>query len=76
MNFFQHETLLSTTRVECKEHGVKTVAVPWSQSGSGFSLLFELMVMILAREMPVESVARIVGKNGPRIWRVIEHYVG
>ena len=38
-------------------------------------MLFESMVMILAKEMPVESVARIVGENGPRIWRVIEHYV-
>ena len=32
-------------RVECSEHGVVTVAVPWSEPGSGFTALFEALVI-------------------------------
>lgn len=43
LNFFQHKTLLHARqpRVECPDHGVKTVEVPWSRPGSGFTLLME-----------------------------------
>jgi transposase len=51
------------------------VEVPWSRSGSGFSLLFEALIMILSREMPVAAVSRLIGESDNRIWRVIEHHV-
>jgi transposase len=37
--------------------------------------LFEEVVMALAREMPVNAVARHVGVTDQRIWRVINYYV-
>ncbi|NOX76581.1 MAG: transposase family protein [Gammaproteobacteria bacterium] len=41
--------------------GTKRVEVPWARSGSGFTLLFELLLLMLCKEMPVAKVARLVG---------------
>ena len=77
LNFFQHYCFISARvpRVKCPEHGIHRTKVPWSRPGSGFTLLFEQVVMSLAREMPVNAVARFVGVTDKRIWRVIRHYV-
>jgi transposase len=78
MNFWQHATYLSARvpRVECPEHQVRQVAVPWARPGSGFTLLFEALVMALAREMPVAAVSALVGEHDTRLWRMVRHYVG
>src|SRR5260221_2907916 len=78
MNFWQHATYLSARvpRVECPEHQVRQVAVPWARPGSGFTLLFEALVMALAREMPVAAVSALVGEHDTRLWRMGRHYVG
>jgi transposase len=43
LNFFQHKTFLHARqpRIECPDHGVKTIEVPWARSGVGFTLLME-----------------------------------
>jgi transposase len=77
LDFFQHHCYLKARvpRVNCPKHGIHRVAVSWSRPGSGFTLLFEQVVMSLAREMPVNAVARHVGVMDTRIWRIIKHYV-
>lgn len=77
LNFFQHEAYLQAPvpRVECPEHGIKQVEVPWARKGSGFTLLFEALVMALVREMPVAAVGRLVGEHDTRLWRILHHYV-
>ena len=77
MNFFQHEAYITAKvpRVKCKACGVKHVAVPWARSGSGFSLLFEAMIMALAKDMTVNAIAAFVGEHDTRLWRIIHHYV-
>jgi transposase len=78
MNFWQHATFLSARvpRVECPEHKVRQLAVPWARAGSGFTLMFEALVMALAKEMPVAAVANLVAEHDTRLWRVVRHYVG
>jgi len=77
LNFFQHEAYLHARvpRVRCEEHGVLQVAVPWAREGSGFTLLFEALAMLLMREMPVTAASRIVAEQDTRLWRVLLHYV-
>lgn len=77
LNFFQYETYLHARvpRVRCGACGVKQVEVPWARPGSGFTLLFELLVLSLAREMSVAAVAEMTGEHANRLWRILEHYV-
>ena len=77
LTFFQYECLLEARvpRSDCPEHGVQSVAVPWAREGSGFTLLFEALVMLLCREMPMAAVADTLEEHDTRLWRVAAHYV-
>lgn len=77
LNFWQYETLLqaSVPRVRCEKCGVHQVKAPWAREGSGFTLLFEAMTMLLSAHMPVTEAAKMVGEHDTRIWRIVKHYV-
>jgi len=79
LNFFQYEAYLHARvpRVNCPNEGcgVKQVHVPWARAGSGFTLLFEALVMTMARDMPVNVIARLLSVTDTRLWRVINAYV-
>ncbi len=60
---------------QCPEHDVHLVSAPWAREGSGFTLLFEALVMAMVREMPVLTVSRLVRETDQRLWRVLDHYV-
>ena len=77
LNFFQHHCLITAQvpRVKCPEHGVLLANVPWARKGSGFTLLFEQVLMTLVREMPASAAARIIEITDKRLWRIVEHYV-
>lgn len=59
----------------CDEHGIRTGDVPWVRKGSGFTLLFEVLILALVRAMTVNAVARLVGERDTRIWRVLDQHV-
>ncbi len=63
LDFFQHQAYLHARvpRVRCPEHGVHLVAVPWARPGSGFTMLFEALVLTFAKVMPMSKVAVSVG---------------
>ena len=79
LNFFQYEAYLHARvpRVNCPNEGcgVKQIQVPWARAGSGFTLLFEALVMTMARDMPVNVMARLFSVTDTRLWRVIDSYV-
>jgi transposase len=77
LNFFQHQAYLNARvpRVRCETCGIRQVHVPWARPDSGFTLLFEAMVMTMVSAMPVAAVARIVDEHDTRLWRVVHHYV-
>jgi transposase len=77
LNFFEHYCYLTAPvpRVKCEEHGYPRINVPWARKGSGFTLLFEQAAMMLVREMPVLSAARMMGITDKKLWRIVEHYV-
>lgn len=77
LDFFQHAAYLHARvpRVECARGcGVAKITVPWARAGSGFTLLFEALVMSMIREMPVAAVAALVGEHDTRLWRIAHHY--
>ena len=77
LSFFQHQAFLNARvpRIRCQTCGVKTVSVPWARPGSGFTLLFEALIMTLVPAMTVLSAAGLTGEHDTRLWRVLHHYV-
>jgi len=77
LNFFQFKTYLHcrVPRTECDKCGVKQVKIPWARKSSGFTLLMDSLIVLLAQHMPAKTVADLIGEHDTRIWRVLEHYV-
>ena len=77
LNFFQHECVLEvrTPRVTLPDGSVHLVKPPFAGKLSGFTLLFEALVLMLARQMPFAAVARIVGISAYRVLAICRRYV-
>jgi transposase len=78
LNFFQHKTFLHARqpRIQCPDHGVKTVEVPWARPGVGFTLLMEAFILVLVQGgMTPAQAARLIDEHDTRLWRVLQHYV-
>ena len=78
LNFFQYrcELVANVPRVWCREDGVHLITeLPWASAGSSFTLLFEAFVMLLAEQMPVAAIARLVQEEDTRLWRLISRLV-
>ena len=77
LNFFQYAAYITARvpRTDCPECGAKSVEVPWARAGSGFTLVFEALVMWLAKQMPMAAVAQTVDEHDTRLWRIVHHYV-
>ena len=77
LNFFQHECHLHAPvpRVKLDDGQTKLVVPPWSGKLSGFTLLFEALLIQLCRAMPVHNVSQMTGVSDYRIWRLLERYV-
>jgi transposase len=77
LDFFQYKAYLHARvpRVRCAEHGVRQVPVSWARPGSGFTLLFEALLITFAEAMPVARIAKFTGEQDTRIWRVLDGYV-
>ena len=55
----------SLPRVSCKEHGVRTVRVPWSEPNSRFTRLFEHMAILMLQSTLVQSKAAVLLRLSP-----------
>lgn len=77
LNFFQHECHLEVRvpRVKLPDGKVALIEPEWAGKLSGFTLLFEALVLMLARQMPFAAVARIVGESWHRVYAVCAKYV-
>ena len=70
LNFFQHKTFLHARqpRIECPDHGVKTVEVPWARPRAGFTLLMEAFILVLVQGgMTATQAARLVDEHDTRL---------
>jgi transposase len=57
---FQTTLCAQVPRIRCPEHGVRQVKVPWAEAGSGFTALFEALVISWLLEASVSAVARLL----------------
>ena len=77
LNFFQHECVLEvrTPRVKLPDGSVRLVQPPFAGKLSGFTLLFEALVLMLSAQMPFAAVARIVAISPYRVLAICHRYV-
>lgn len=59
LDMFQYETILvaRVPRVECREHGIRRIRVPWAEERSRFTALFEALVIDWLRN--TEQIAAV-----------------
>lgn len=77
LNFFQHEChlLVRTPRVQLPDETVRLVEPGWAGQLSGFTLLFEALVLTLCREMSFSAVSRTVQVSKHRVMAICRRYV-
>lgn len=77
LNFFQYKCFIHfrTPSTKCGKDGVHLFVPEWGRTRSGFTMLFEAFVLLLAKEMPISSIAEMVGEHDTRIWRIIKTHV-
>ena len=77
LNFFQHECFLEvrTPRVKLPDGKVIQVEPGWFGKLSGFTLLFEALVLTMTRQMTFAAVARLVGISWHRVHAICSRYV-
>lgn len=73
----QYQTFLHARipRVECPEHGVHQVRVPWAEPQSRFTVLFERLAIDLLRECGVSGAVGILGISWDEGWGLMERAV-
>jgi transposase len=66
----QFATILTAEvpRISCQEHGVLQVRVPWAEPGSGFTALFEALVIDWLREASLLAVAELCSLS----WKAVD----
>ena len=78
LNFFEHKCYLhcKVPRIKNSIGKVTMVDVPWSRSGSGFTLLFEAFAMrLIESEMPMNKVAKLLKVHANSIWTIFNYWV-
>jgi transposase len=77
LNFWQYKTYIHmrTPRTICLKCGERLWIPPWGREHSGFTVLFEAFVMVLAKEMPVSRIGKLVDEHDTRIWRIVRFHV-
>jgi transposase len=74
----QFRTLLhaSIPRVDCPEHGVRQVSVPWAEKGSRFTIFFErFAIHVLLATQTVTGAMNILRTKWDQTWSIVERAV-
>ena len=72
---FQTHLHARIPRVECGEHGVVQITVPWAEPRSRFTLLFERLAIDVLRQCDVSGTTRILWISGDEAWGLMERAV-
>jgi len=77
LNFFEYECYLHARvpRIKRDDGKVRLISTPWEGKVSGFTLLFEALLIQLCKAMPVHNVSGLTGVSDHKIWRVLDSYI-
>ena len=77
LNFFEHDCYLHcrTPRIDLGSNKTEFISPPWAGNSSGFTLLFEALVITLCQHMTVLAASRIVKESDDKLWRLLRNYV-
>lgn len=77
LNFFQHDCFLEVRvpRLKLPDGRAALIQPGWAGKLSGFTLLFEALVLTLCQQMPFAAVARLVGLSWHRVHSICSRYV-
>lgn len=77
LNFFEYECHLHARvpRIKRDDGKVRLIPTPWEGKISGFTLLFEALLIQLCKAMPVHNVSDLTGVSDHKIWRVLDTYI-
>lgn len=77
LNFFEHECYLHcrTPRIKPDNNKVELVSPPWAGKNTGFTLLFEAMVLEMCKNMPIHTVCKLINEHDNKIWRLLSKYI-
>lgn len=62
-------------RVTCPEHGVLQVSVPWAERNSGFTALFECLVINWLKEASIQAVADLCRMSWSQVDTILKNAV-
>lgn len=76
LNFFQYKAFIHfrTPRTNCDIDGIHRFMPPWAGKND-FTLLMDLMIIELARSMPIKKISEMLNEQDTKIWRVVRNYV-
>lgn len=77
LNFFEHECYLKARvpRVRTEDGCVKQISPSWAGNLNGFTLLFEALILQLAKHMPVHQIGKLIHVSDHKIWAMLDKYV-
>jgi transposase len=64
-----------TPRVDCPEHGVLRVRLPWAEPMSRFTILFERLAVDVLKECDVLGASRLLHTSWDETWHLMERAV-
>ena len=79
LNFLEYPCYIHAElpRTKCNKcNTIKRVHVPWAiKPRHNFTLYFDALIMTMAKDMPMNAIARFIGEHDTRLWRILHYYV-
>ena len=63
-------------RVDCPDHGVRQVRLPWAEPMARFTTLFERLAVDVLTECDVQGASRLLRTSWDETWHLMERAVG
>jgi len=59
-------------RINCSEHGIHQVNIPWAQTHSRFTLMFQQLAIDILKQCTITGAAKILRISWDQAWHIME----